>query len=223
MNQALMHWNTIMRLFDKLQSAGLEHHQAVLYDSLCRERWQQRLEDKDPAFKFDDVVVNTDKELWSVAEQRLPEVLKAAGITPAYPVTMGTTMVYSPPSGALAGGGNPYKAQKEEAEAATRKAEAAEHRMKAAQRIYDEKKQSLLSSSEAGHTGLSRRQEKNLLWTSQREANSRGGGEYRQGGRRHRSRSRSYRRSLSRGRGNHSRSKGGKGGKGKGGKDRGRR
>lgn len=164
MNQALMHWNTIMRLFDKLQTAGLEHHQAVLYDSLCRERWQQRLEDKDPAFKFDEVVVNTDKELWSVAEQRLPEVLKAAGITAsAYPVTMGTTMVYSPPNGSLAGGNNPYKAQKEEAEAATRKAEAAEHRMKAAQRIYDEKKQSLLSSSDAGHTALSQRQEKNCM------------------------------------------------------------
>ena len=74
----------IMRMLEEVRAQGdqwEEQRRCMLYDVLVCENWQRRLEEQDPEFDIEKAVMTKDKEIWQMAETRLPSTLQAAGLT----------------------------------------------------------------------------------------------------------------------------------------------
>ena len=124
--------------------------QVLMYDVMIWQHWQVSLENEEGCFDWDKEVASINKEVWAYAEQRLPQTLQAAGLG----------------ASRAAQGGRPAGLQggHESAEAAARRAEAAEAKVVAASRVFEEKRKMLLSQSgcNGGNGELSNTQRKKL-------------------------------------------------------------
>ena len=170
---AFQHFNLMMKEFVKAQTNGstaqekeLKMHHVMLYDQMIRQHWQVQLENEEQ-FDWDKEAAAVNKEVWAYAEQRLPQTLQAAGLSLANGQHGGGRQVLQ---GVATAGSD--------ADGAARRAEAAESKVMAASKLFDDKRKALLAQSGGrGNDGdLSNTQRKKLEWTARREADRGGHG-----------------------------------------------
>ena len=78
--QAFSHMDVVLRMAEESRSANVSPFLAILYDDMLRQSVSQRVNRKDPTLDFDEVFTAKVPEIKGAAEQRLAQVLQAAGL-----------------------------------------------------------------------------------------------------------------------------------------------
>ena len=83
--QSIIHCDMIMQLAEQEKSEKRLPYLAFLYDELLRKQIEKRVQKRDPNINLTDIFATLDKQLLSVARQRLHAALKLAGIATKEP------------------------------------------------------------------------------------------------------------------------------------------